>query len=115
MDDEAGGYFVELKYTGQENGARSGNPYNPVTKAYTKYGKEAILIDQAQRLLQLNAETGGRGVRYGISNPQDAAAFQKLFEDKLRGGDGRGWGTPGLSRALACDEGDQRLAGPDEI
>jgi len=50
---------------------------------YVTLGKEADILDQAERLLKLNAGLGSNGVRYAISNEAAANHFRTLLRTKF--------------------------------
>jgi RHS repeat-associated protein len=94
VDGRRNGYIVEAKWTGNPN-QWSSSPYNP---KHAWYDEEKIL-DQADRLLQLNEATGGKGVRYAVSNEagreQFEALFREHFPDAVADGTLSVWLVPG--------------------
>ncbi|MFG3082957.1 RHS repeat-associated core domain-containing protein [Streptomyces parvulus] len=69
------GWIMEAKFTGGRDGEWAKSVYNPRNDFYN----EAKITDQAAKLLKLNEEMGGKGVRYAISNEAGAAHFRELL------------------------------------
>jgi hypothetical protein len=74
-DARNSGFFVEAKWTGKNAAAWRSSPYNPASRYYD----EAKILSQAGGYLRLNAASGGRGVRYAVSNEAARAHFESLF------------------------------------
>ncbi|MFP8906439.1 hypothetical protein [Streptomyces atacamensis] len=74
--------------------AWNSSPYNP-----SKHFNESKVVDQAQRLLDLDAGLNGRGVRYAISNMEGAAFFRAVLREHFPGEMASGrlavWHVPG--------------------
>ena len=75
-DARRGGYTVEAKWAGRNDAAFSSSPYNP---SHPFYDAERDL-KQVQGLLELNRATGGKGVRYAVSNEAARQHFAAFFE-----------------------------------
>ncbi|CAL9454951.1 Hint domain-containing protein [Streptomyces cellulosae] len=71
------GWIVEAKWTGNEHQWRS-SPHHP-----SNYFNESNVVDQASRLLDLDAGLGGKGVRYAVSNAEGAAFFRAVLREWL--------------------------------
>ncbi|MGW8849233.1 hypothetical protein ACWGNE_15755 [Streptomyces xiamenensis] len=88
-------YIVEAKWTGKNDKAWLSSNYNPDHKHYD----EAKIVDQAKRLLRLNALKKGKGVRYTVSCPaardQFESLFHKYFPMQMRGRILQVWHVPG--------------------
>ncbi|MCP8710938.1 DNRLRE domain-containing protein [Streptomyces sp. AC04842] len=69
------GWIVEAKWTGNEHQWRS-SPHHP-----SNYFNESNVVDQASRLLDLDAGLGGKGVRYAVSNAEGAAFFRAVLRE----------------------------------
>ncbi len=86
VDGLRSGYTVEAKWVGRNDAAWASSPYHPRSQFYN----EAKYVDQARRLLGFNQASGGRGVRYAISNEAGRAHFERLFRahfpDEMRSG-----------------------------
>jgi hypothetical protein len=78
-------YVVEAKWMGRNDAAFESSPYHP-----SNFFDEAGFVDQARRLLALNRELGGRGVRYAVSNEAGAnftrAVLREWFPDEMASG-----------------------------
>ncbi|MEU2306504.1 polymorphic toxin-type HINT domain-containing protein [Streptomyces misionensis] len=87
------GYIVEAKWTGNDNQWGS-SPYHP-----SNYFNEDSVVSQARKLLGLNSDLGGAGVRYAVSNPQGAAffaaVFREWFPEEMENGTLSVWHVPG--------------------
>ncbi|EMI42894.1 protein containing Coagulation factor 5/8 type [Rhodopirellula sp. SWK7] len=83
IDGIQGKYLVEAKWAGRNNAAYRNSVYNPANPRYSRLGKEADILDQAERLLQLNQGLGTRGVRYAISNEAAVSHFNSLFRSRF--------------------------------
>jgi hypothetical protein len=83
IDGIQGKYLVEAKWAGRNDAAFRNSVYNPATTRYVTLGKEAVILDQAERLLKLNASLGTNGVRYAISNETAANHFRTLLRTKF--------------------------------
>ncbi|MGW1002521.1 polymorphic toxin-type HINT domain-containing protein, partial [Streptomyces sp. NPDC002520] len=88
------GYITEAKWTGRNSAAWESSPYHP-----SKFFNEDKVVDQAQRLLDLDAGLGGKGVRYAVSNVEGAAFFRGVlrehFPDEMASGRLAVWHVPG--------------------
>ncbi|MFI7385966.1 LamG-like jellyroll fold domain-containing protein [Streptomyces sp. NPDC049813] len=74
------GYLVEAKWTGNDHpNAWGKSRYNP-SHSRTVFD-EGKTVDQARRLLDLNADLGGSGVRYAVSNPGGAAFYRAVLRE----------------------------------
>jgi YD repeat-containing protein len=95
LDARTAGYTVEAKWAGRNNAAWESSPYHPDHRFYN----EAKILDQASRQLDLNAATGGKGVRFAISNEAAQQQFTMLFEQHFPSQVGNGmlsvWYVPG--------------------
>ncbi|WP_224297230.1 RHS repeat-associated core domain-containing protein [Streptomyces olivaceus] len=69
------GWIMEAKFTGGRESEWAKSAYNPESSLYN----EAKITDQAAKLLKLNEELGGNGVRYAISNEAGAAHFREVL------------------------------------
>ncbi|MFE6361950.1 DUF6531 domain-containing protein [Streptomyces sp. NPDC057806] len=69
------GWIMEAKFTGGRESEWAKSAYNPESSFY----KEQKITDQAAKLLKLNEEMGGKGVRYAISNEAGAAHFREVL------------------------------------
>ncbi|WP_037909691.1 RHS repeat-associated core domain-containing protein, partial [Streptomyces sp. TOR3209] len=69
------GWIMEAKFTGGRESEWAASVYNPESSLY----KETKITDQAAKLLKLNEELGGKGVRYAISNEAGAAHFREVL------------------------------------
>ncbi|MDT0318479.1 RHS repeat-associated core domain-containing protein [Streptomyces millisiae] len=78
----ANGWITEAKWT-QSEGQWDASPYNPDHHLFSET-KQENLVDQAERLLELNDGIGGNGVRYAVSNLEGAQYFQNLFAGNER-------------------------------
>ncbi|WP_416971793.1 ricin-type beta-trefoil lectin domain protein [Streptomyces sp. 4F14] len=87
------GYIVEAKWTGNDNQWGS-SPYHP-----SNYFNEDSVVSQARKLLGLNSDLGGAGVRYAVSNPQGTAffgaVFREWFPEEMENGTLSVWHVPG--------------------
>lgn len=85
-DGRRAGYFVEAKWTGNNDAAWLTSPYNPSSRHYN----EAKILNQVRGYLDLNSLKIGNGVRYAVSN--EAAwkhfddLFRKYFKDQVDSG-----------------------------
>lgn len=88
-------YVVEAKWMGRNDAAFQSSPYHP-----SNFFNEQTFIDQARRLLALNQELGGSGVRYAVSNPAATryvnALLREWFPDQTRSGMLRAYHVPGI-------------------
>ncbi|MFF4902081.1 DNRLRE domain-containing protein [Streptomyces sp. NPDC001068] len=76
------GYLVEAKWTGNDDpNGWSKSRYNP-SHSRTVFD-EGTTVDQARRLLDLNADLGGSGVRYAVSNPGGAAFYLAVLRERF--------------------------------
>jgi RHS repeat-associated protein len=91
VDASRAGYTVEAKWTGRNNAAWRSSPYNPASEFYD----EAAILDQAENLLRVNKGSGGRGVRYAVSNEAARVHFENLFRAHLPGENIQVWHVPG--------------------
>jgi hypothetical protein len=95
VDAKTAGYTVEAKWAGKNPAAWRSSPYNPSSELYD----EANILDQARRLLELNKQTSGKGVRYALSNEPSAKHFMELFEktfpEETKAGTLKVWVVPG--------------------
>lgn len=70
---------------GRNNAAFESSPYHP-----SSYFDESKFVDQARRLLALNGELGGGGVRYAVSNEAGAnytrAVLREWFPSEMQSG-----------------------------
>jgi len=82
---------VEAKWTGRNNAAWRSSPYNPVSEFYD----EAAILQQAENLLKVNKGSGGRGVRYAVSNDAARVHFESLFRGHFPGENIQVWHVPG--------------------
>lgn len=73
------GYITEAKWTGPSTPGGFRSKYNPL-HADTVFD-ESVTVNQAQRLLGLNAALGGKGVRYAVSSPGGAMFYRALFRE----------------------------------
>jgi RHS repeat-associated protein len=71
----ANGWIMEAKFTGGRESEWAKSAYNPESSFYN----ESKITDQAAKLLKLNEELGGKGVRYAISNEAGAAHFREVL------------------------------------
>jgi RHS repeat-associated protein len=71
----ANGWITEAKFTGGSEAEWSKSQYNPEHRHYD----ESKITDQAGKLLDLNREVGGNGVRYAISNEAGARHFSDVL------------------------------------
>ncbi|MDQ0715568.1 RHS repeat-associated protein [Streptomyces luteogriseus] len=69
------GWIMEAKFTGGRESEWAKSAYNPESSLYN----EKKITDQAAKLLQMNEELGGKGVRYAISNEAGAAHFREVL------------------------------------
>ncbi|MFJ8699808.1 RHS repeat-associated core domain-containing protein [Streptomyces ardesiacus] len=69
------GWIMEAKFTGGRESEWAKSAYNPESSLYN----ETKITDQAAKLLKLNEELGGKGVRYAISNEAGAAHFREVL------------------------------------
>jgi RHS repeat-associated protein len=69
------GWIMEAKFTGGRESEWAKSAYNPESSLYN----EKKITDQAAKLLQMNEELGGKGVRYAISNQAGAAHFREVL------------------------------------
>ncbi|MFJ7331866.1 RHS repeat-associated core domain-containing protein [Streptomyces sp. NPDC101116] len=69
------GWIMEAKFTGGRESEWAKSAYNPESSLYN----EKKITDQAAKLLQMNEELGGKGVRYAISNEAGAAHFRDVL------------------------------------
>ncbi|MFJ3665619.1 RHS repeat-associated core domain-containing protein [Streptomyces sp. NPDC090106] len=69
------GWIMEAKFTGGRESEWAKSAYNPESSLYN----EQKITDQAAKLLKLNEEIGGKGVRYAISNEAGAAHFRDVL------------------------------------
>lgn len=69
------GWIMEAKFTGGRESEWAKSTYNPESSIYN----EKKITDQAAKLLQMNEELGGKGVRYAISNEAGAAHFREVL------------------------------------
>ena len=67
--------LLEPKWCGQNAKAWTKSQYHPGHRHYD----EAKLVDQARRLLALDAATGGTGVRYVVPHADAQSAFMTLW------------------------------------
>ena len=91
VDASRAGYTVEAKWTGRNNAAWRSSPYNPVSEFYD----EAAILQQAENLLKVNKGSGGRGVRYAVSNDAARVHFESLFRGHFPGENIQVWHVPG--------------------
>jgi RHS repeat-associated protein len=95
VDASTAGYTVEAKWAGKNAAAWRSSPYNPSSELYD----ETKILDQARRLLELNKQTSGKGVRYALSNEPSARHFTELFEkifpEEMKAGTLKVWEVPG--------------------
>jgi hypothetical protein len=88
------GFIVEAKWTGRNSAAWNTSPYNP-----GNFFNESKVVDQAERLLALDAALKGKGVRYAVSNIEGAAFFRAVlrerFPDEMASGRLAVWHVPG--------------------
>ncbi|MEV5339779.1 DNRLRE domain-containing protein [Streptomyces sp. NPDC052676] len=88
------GFIVEAKWTGRNSAAWDTSPYNP-----GNFFNESKVVDQAERLLALDAALKGKGVRYAVSNIEGAAFFRAVlrerFPDEMASGRLAVWHVPG--------------------
>ncbi|MEU2135062.1 putative T7SS-secreted protein [Streptomyces sp. NPDC018352] len=90
------GWITEAKWTGGDNlGEWEKSPYNPNFKYYN----EGRLTAQADKLLALNEDLGGKGVRYMVSNEWGAAhvneVLSKAFPEAYASGQLKAYHVPG--------------------
>lgn len=90
------GWITEAKWTGGDNsGEWKKSPYNPDFKHYG----EGRLTAQADKLLALNEDLGGKGVRYMVSHEWGAAhvneVLSKAFPEAYAGGQLKAYHVPG--------------------
>ncbi len=81
VDASRAGYTVEVKWTGRNSAAWRSSPYNPVSEFYN----ESAILQQAENLIKVNKGSGGRGVRYAVSNDAARAHFENLFRAHFPG------------------------------
>ncbi|MER7761922.1 RHS repeat-associated core domain-containing protein [Streptomyces sp. NPDC097619] len=72
----AKGFIIEAKWTGKNSAAWESSPYHP-----SNFFNESKTVDQAARLIQLDADLGGSGVRYAVSNREGAAFLNAVFRE----------------------------------
>jgi len=75
VDGRDGKTLLEPKWCGQNAKAWTKSQYHPGHRHYD----EAKLVDQARRLLALDAATGGTGVRYVVPHADAQSAFMTLW------------------------------------
>ncbi|MEV4333397.1 putative T7SS-secreted protein [Streptomyces sp. NPDC049597] len=90
------GWITEAKWTGGDNhGEWESSPYNPDFEFYN----ESRITTQAEKLLALNEDLGGKGVRYMVSNEWGAAhvneVLSKAFPEAYASGRLRAYHVPG--------------------
>jgi RHS repeat-associated protein len=90
------GWVTEAKWTGGDNlGEWEKSPYNPDSDFYD----EARLTKQTDKLLALNEDLGGKGVRYMVSNEWGAAhvneVLSKAFPEAYASGQLKAYHVPG--------------------
>ncbi|MFF8974816.1 RHS repeat-associated core domain-containing protein, partial [Streptomyces sp. NPDC014995] len=90
------GWVTEAKWTGGDNhGEWEKSPYNPDFEFYD----ESRITTQADKLLALNEDLGGKGVRYMVSNEWGAAhvneVLSKAFPEAYASGQLRAYHVPG--------------------
>ncbi|MCL6293320.1 putative T7SS-secreted protein [Streptomyces sp. 43Y-GA-1] len=90
------GWITEAKWTGGDNvGEWDSSPYNPDFDFYN----ESRLTTQADKLLALNEDLGGKGVRYMVSNEWGAAhvneVLSKAFPEAYASGQLKVYHVPG--------------------
>ncbi|MGW0910790.1 hypothetical protein ACWD1Z_03405 [Streptomyces sp. NPDC002784] len=66
---------MEAKFTGGRESEWAKSAYNPESS----FCKEQKITDRAAKLLKLNEELGGKGVRYAIFNEAGAAHFREVL------------------------------------
>ncbi len=91
VDATKAGYTVEAKWAGRNDAAWRSSPYNPRSEFYN----EKAILDQARNLIELNKASGGKGVRYAISNDAARAHFDALFRQHFPGENIQVWHVPG--------------------
>ncbi|MFD5765841.1 putative T7SS-secreted protein [Streptomyces sp. NPDC127049] len=90
------GWITEAKFTGGDRVSEwEKSPYNPDFKYYD----ESRITTQADKLLALNEDLGGKGVRYMVSNEWGAAhvneVLSKAFPEAYASGQLRAYHVPG--------------------
>ncbi|MEU8540730.1 putative T7SS-secreted protein [Streptomyces sp. NPDC048717] len=90
------GWITEAKWTGGDRASEwEKSPYNPDFKYYD----ESRITAQADKLLALNEDLGGKGVRYMVSNEWGAAhvneVLSKAFPEAYASGQLRAYHVPG--------------------
>ncbi|MFJ6405457.1 putative T7SS-secreted protein [Streptomyces hydrogenans] len=90
------GWITEAKFTGGDRVSEwEKSPYNPDFKYYD----ESRITTQADKLLALNEDLGGKGVRYMVSNEWGAAhvneVLSKAFPEAYASGKLRAYHVPG--------------------
>ncbi|PZH18457.1 type IV secretion protein Rhs [Streptomyces sp. NTH33] len=90
------GWVTEAKWTGGDNyGEWEKSPYNPAFEFYD----ESRLTTQTEKLLALNEDLRGKGVRYMVSNEWGAAhvneVLSKAFPEAYASGQLKAYHVPG--------------------
>ncbi|MEU0395315.1 putative T7SS-secreted protein [Streptomyces sp. NPDC006208] len=90
------GWVTEAKWTGGDNHAEwEASPYNPDFEFYN----ETRITTQTEKLLALNDDLGGKGVRYMVSNEWGAAhvneVLSKAFPEAYASGQLKAYHVPG--------------------
>ncbi|WP_190195350.1 RHS repeat-associated core domain-containing protein, partial [Streptomyces minutiscleroticus] len=90
------GWVTEAKWTGGDHyGEWEKSPYNPDFEFYD----ESRITTQTEKLLALNEDLGGKGVRYMVSNEWGAAhvneVLSKAFPEAYAGGQLKAYHVPG--------------------
>jgi hypothetical protein len=95
LDARRAGFSVEAKWTGRNDAAWTSSPYNPDHRYYD----EKAILGQARSQVELNSATGGKGVRFVVSNEAARQHFTDLFErnfnTEMKGGTLQVWHVPG--------------------